>query len=220
MLHSRWYSLLLILLIGFVHPSYSQPADSTDHAVNNSLRDGNWALQFGVEDGLFDLTGFLGSTLSVKVHVADTRAWQFGIMLETAFRETTTEGEADTEANRQSVALTARYIVYPRLKDHAESTVHLYYGAGPRVALNRTHSEGFRNAEDIDTDMSWVAGLSGVVGAEWFVHPRISLLGEYNSSLLYRHGRSTSEAAGQPERTRNSIILRPQGVRLGVSAYF
>lgn len=195
-----------------------------------ALQDGSWALQFRIGPN-FDLGSRLGSTISAKYHVSASRAWQFGVTLAGSTEDTEIDvsGEATPETvgqGFQRVAVTARYLAYPLLDDAASDRVQMFVGAGPRLQLLRTKAtlnEG-EDDEESRTNVAWGAGLSGVLGVEWFVTPRISLDAAYVMSVLYERETDSQEdtrpGAQDIDVTTDRFRLNSGGGRLGVSVYF
>lgn len=181
----------------------------------HSLHAGTWALQFGVGENV-TLDPFLGSTISGKRHTSAARAWQVGLTLDASVRS---DDEEDSGTDDQeTLTLTARYLAYPLLDTQDVETVQLYLGAGPQLSFQRDGGGGQGASQ---TSTRWGIGLSGTIGAEWFVHRRISLSGAYEAALLYRREQVEIERPGEDEeRSSNRYALEAGGVRFGVSVYF
>jgi hypothetical protein len=175
-------------------------------AQNNSLRDGAWALQFAVDDN-FMLESFQGATISAKHHYSDATALRYGLTLD--FLSETDEGGDDE--NELSVALATQYLMYPTVDRGRNDRVHLFWGFGPEVAFMRTENETTEA-----TDRTWRGAVTVLVGGEWFVHRRVSLTGEYSTSLFYANRQV--EALGV-EETDSQFGLSANGVRFGISLY-
>lgn len=192
---------------------YAQNRDGQKRPPH-SLRAGVWALQFGVDDDAAN-DSFLGSTLSGKRHTSAARAWEFGLTLDASAR---TGGEEDgpEDRNQETVALTAHYLAYPLLGSQDLETVQLFVGAGPRFSFRRESTGG-----GFQTSTNWGIGLSGTIGAEWFIHRRVSLVGAYDSAFVYRRQHSETDAAPDTEdSSANLYSLDAGGVHFGVSVYF
>jgi len=108
------------------------------------------------------------------------------------------ETEEESSRDRQNVEVTARYLAYPLLGEQDSESIQLYLGAGPLVEFGRVSQEGL-------TRTQWGVGVSGTIGAEWFVHPRIGLNGAYESTL--RYGRERREPEDEPSQTTNRFDL-------------
>lgn len=201
-------AVLLLGLGGGATPT-AQAQESADPEPT-PLREGAWALQFDVGQN-FTLDSFLGSTISAKRHTSAARAWQVGFTLGAGVTSRETDGGSSRTENQQDVAVTARYLAYPFLGDQETESVQLYLGAGPLVDFRRA-------SQASQTAWQWGIGVSGTIGAEWFVHPRISLNGAYESVL--RYGRERVETEDGPGRTTNRFRLGAGGARFGVSVYF
>ena len=198
----------LLLGLGGAATPTAQAQDASD-ADSIPLSEEAWALQFDVRPNFFDLSSFLGSTISAKRHTSAARAWQVGLTFGASVVSRETEEESSRD--RQNVEVTARYLGYPLLGEQDSESIQLYLGAGPLVEFGRVSQEGL-------TRTQWGVGVSGTIGAEWFVHPRIGLNGAYESTL--RYGRERREPEDEPSQTTNRFDLQAGGARLGVSVYF
>lgn len=211
-------ALVLFIISASFLPQNQLHAQETPAA--HSLRQGSWALQYGVGSD-FMLGSLLGSTISFKKHISASHAWQLGLTVGASF-SSEDESDGTRELDQQALALTGHYLVYPLLTDQPAETIHFFYGAGPEIAWNRSHqSTELEQGDQADTNTYWSAGISGVVGAEWFVHQRISLNATYRSVLKYaRNSRSTENVDVEARsQTRNTFQLHSPGVQLGVSVY-
>jgi len=209
LVHILGLAVLLLGIRGVATPA-AQAQQSADPKPI-PLREGAWALQFNVGQN-FTLDSFLGSTISAKKHTSAARAWQVGLTLAAGVTSRETDGGPSRTDDQQDVAVTARYLAYPLLDEQDTESVQLYLGAGPLIEFRRANQAS-------RTAWQWGVGVSGTIGAEWFVHPRISLNGAYESSLRYGRDRVEPEEAG-PGRTTNRFQLRAGGARFGVSVYF
>ncbi|NBC01095.1 MAG: hypothetical protein GVY15_09585 [Bacteroidetes bacterium] len=217
-----WYpSVLLLLVFGIgVLPAPHVLAQEREEAESHALQAGAWALQFSVGEN-FTLNSFLGSTISGKRHVSDARAWQAALTLRG--RATSEEDErGSVDDGSQALDLTVRYLSYPLLGERPTETIQLYIGAGPNLMFDRRTFSRESSEQESSTDrLMWSLGVSGTVGAEWFVHPRISLSGAYETALRYRRQTIEQESEVQEvDETRSTFELSPGGVRFGVSVYF
>lgn len=130
--------------------------------------------------------------------------------------------------------------------------MNLFYGIGPQAGIRQLDSDQrtldertqIRHSPDSTTSStsivnsrsntktgSWNVGFGGVLGVEWSVSRRISLLAEYGSS--FRFTRTTTEresSSARPgsttttdtfsEDVRNGFSFGSGAVKFGVSAYF
>lgn len=207
--------LLLALAGPWVLGSNWAHAQERNEDPSPSLRAGAWALQFGIGQD-FTLDSFLGSTISGKRHTSAARAWQVGLTLDASVR-TNDEDNLGTD-DQETLTVTARYLAYPLLGTQDVETVQLYLGAGPQFSFRRD-SQGGREQSQTSTRLG--IGVSGTVGAEWFVHRRISLIGAYETALLYQREALDIEQPGEDEeRSSNRYSLEAGGVRFGASVYF
>lgn len=81
---------------------------------------------------------------------------------------------------------------YPSLARDPSGSLQLYYGIGPMVEASVLG----RQSRHTDVGQSGLrAGASGSLGAEWFVHPRISIAGEYRKALSLFYETQTSDGS-------------------------
>mgnify|MGYP006196553773 CR=1 FL=1 len=118
----------------------------------------------------------------------------------------------DVRRSAFNVGLDIQYVVYPTLRRDPDGALQLFYGLGPEVG-------GGVNYIDVDggperTQGNVGVGVGGVLGAEWFVRERISLLAEYRTTLAYRYLIIDGGGNG------HEINLSSGGGYLGVSIYF
>lgn len=217
--------LPLLILLGLVCSYSGMAYAQNQEAPANSLRKGAWALQFGVSQN-FTLTSLEGSTISAKHHFSDQSALRYGLTLDGRFGSDRggTEEDADLQrkSNEQSLALSTEYIRYPDLEQHPLDALHLYWGVGPDVSFTRNRRQTFPDSVAATT-YGWGVGIGGVVGAEWFVARRISLIAEYGSVLRYNYDATKTKPGSAPGPTliqsRKTFGLYSQGVKFGISVY-
>ncbi len=209
----------------------------TVNAGENSLKKGAWALQFQVVQN-FQLASFQGGMLSIKRHLSDGTALRVGVSMDLSAESgegTTTVSDSitassDLDNDLVSFGLVVQMIKYPS----PSAATNFYYGIGPtftyRSAKNRTFSVNpydgnTRTADEERT--SWHAGVSGVVGIEWFARSNISLMAEYRLSLYYERTEykseirySTQELERESETNTDGFVLDGSSVKFGLSVYF
>lgn len=189
---------------------------------------GDWALQFQITED-FTLSDFQGSIVSVKYHSSDRSAWRAGLGLEfdsnTDERERTTGGVPgallSSEFSRQTVRLDLQYLRYA----NPVAKIQFLFGGGPFGAFDHRATESFVDGMSQGRQESdrWEAGLSGLLGVEWFVASRLSLHAEYGLEFVYAQ---TTASADNPVSDQKSSqngetwAFGARGVLLGVSAYF
>ena len=208
-------------------------------AKENSLKKGKWALQFEI-DSNFELRSFQGSTLSIKKHTADNRAYRLGL----SFQFEISDGDlarppygpgnspGDKDLIQQSYRLDLQKIYYADNSD----AINLFFGLGPTVQyyyLNdkrdiRNDDDSYVNYEH-NKNSAFYAGALGIIGVEWFVNKDISLLAEYGTSIRFetitrenlRQLIQTNTQYNQynSENTQG-ISVEPTNVKFGLSVYF
>jgi hypothetical protein len=178
-----------------------QPAEGS-----HSLIEGAWALQFAVAENL-TLGEFAGGVISAVHHRAGGRALRYGVTLSAGH----VSGRAAPDRTDAMAGLNAHFLRYPTLARDPASSLHMFWGVGPLVRVGTQRIA--RPGQDDMTFRQALLGAGGTIGAEWFVRPRISLSGEYQTAL-------TATFLSDPAPDEWGIRLAPDGVRLGVSAYF
>ena len=201
----------------------SPPTDST------SLRQGAWALQFGVGSN-FTLTTFQGSTLAIKYHLSEANALRIAITLNGSFTDGTElqTGVSDTANNTASgdnsshsgsIAIFLQYLWYMNPRD----VVHFYTGVGPSISYSHSQDQRSQNAltsqqefyssgyywshvNSTTTSNQWALGLRGIAGVEWFPIKWFSFRAEYSEGIQYQWTSSKSAAQGLTYTTPVSSI--------------
>lgn len=216
----------LVFCFGVIGASagYAQEADP-EADPETALREGVYALQFQIAPH-FRLSSFQGSVLSAKKHLTEDRALRFGLSLganvtNTEYERSDSDIDDEQSQSQQRLSLAVQYMVHPT----PDQPVQMYYGAGPELGFARYENTN----EDEDFELtristSWSIGLSGMVGAEWFVRSDISLMAEYGAALSYRRATDRQETnlsdEDPREVTQSSFGFGGQGVHFGVSVYF
>ncbi len=200
----------------------------------NSLKKGSWAMQFQITDD-FNLDSFQGSTLSLKKHTSDGKAWRMGMTLDFStndredeiFYDDTLSNSQDQEANGQYVQLSIQRVFYSRPGNRAS----LFYGLGPMASYRHTETtrttDTYGGQTDENDSKDWSAGLAGFVGVEWFATESISILAEYGAAFTYHHSdRTTMSRRADPDQSRRNesethgYDFDPAAIKLGLSVYF
>ncbi|MFH1687410.1 MAG: hypothetical protein ABIE70_07800 [bacterium] len=229
---------LAFVLTAFLAPSQAAYADTT--TKQNSLKAGAWALQFQVNPN-FTLGAYKGTILSFKKHTSDARAWRVGVSADFDFSDRDMERRNNDESFTSPLYSTEHYsfdLAAQRLWYASPSeTVSFFYGLGMRggygLAENRRQDPGYPENGNYrkDTSSRWSLGGSGAVGFEWFVKPRISLVGEYEAAILYRssvqkeyydhrHPDVENNREIESKTTMTGFSFEHNDVRLGLSVYF
>ena len=212
-----WLSVLTFaIVLVAVSPVRAQSSSEEEESRPAVLEAGAWALQFSVRDNFPDnstIGSFRGSTISVRRHVSDSRAWEAGLSLN-ARVTVAEEDDSDSETtDKQNIALRTRYLAYPLLGGRAGGPVQLVVGAGPELSFRRNNQESRK-------DVGFGLGIGTTIGAEWFFSPNFSLLGYYESALQYRFREIDSETSVGGDLRRSQFDLSSGRVRFGLSVYF
>ena len=205
-----------------------------DTASPQWLSDSSRAIQFGIGSYL-SVQPFDDKSISFKTHLTATRAIRIGVSFsgsidkgerhDRTYINGLTASSSDISydpTHSLSVELLAQHIWYI----DTGSDVFLFLGAGPLAKYSR--SEYLYTGESQLTT-SWSVGVGGTVGAEWFVHRRISVHSEYQAAAQYGSERSKtvhSEYNNNGVKTDNGDYrdniwsLSGHKVLFGFSVYF
>lgn len=207
-------------------------ATAQNDGQRTSLVDGKSALLFEVI-GDFDLTSFEGANLSYKHHYADNRAYRIGVGVSAAHtnqdQDATGSRWTETETSRKSISLTALKLYYRGMNDRGS----FYWGLGPRIGYSQDKNTYETPEWDDDYTSEYTydqanAGITCVLGVEWFLAREFSLLAQYGTVLEYSWTKmEESRTYVEPpvrdyfnNRESSTIELRADVVRFGLSLYW
>ena len=234
------YTLVSCIVSIFI-TSYSFPQISKEEDPN-SLERGNWALIF--EMGTFiDTQTFESFLFASKYHISKRLGVRTGFGYSSNTNDATNSVQwGDFEKNypaggkNRLLTASASVVFYPI----SLSAVTLFLGAGTVYRNQSTESNGlwlartsygiFEGVIHEERD-EWTAGLSGTLGAEWFIFKRVSLVGEYNVSIAWGKNKTKQfETVTDPYNgTVTSFVSDDEGditkidadlLRLGIAVYF
>lgn len=214
----------------------AQTETSPEQKEKNSLAQGSWAFQFLIDEN-FKLSAFRGSTISVKRHFSDKRAIRLGLELNAVVSDADesilNDRELKSKADNELITISAYYTIYPS----PGKDVNLFYGAGPKVGFSLSGST-VTVVRDVGTstriksdESSWSAGITGILGVEWFATRSVSLTAEYSSIFEYQSisiertdelktGTGNFEITNKTERDVKNFRFNPESVKFGLSVYF
>ncbi len=225
---------LKILLITFflIINCFAQHKDTLSEP--NPLKSHRWSVQFEVGND-FRLSSFDGVIVSLKYHFSPRFAIRFGAGLNISNSDQTLKfrdyysgltGRESYNDNSKDILITANVLFYP----NPDGVLKIFFGAGPRATYRyvndeRIYLDGYKGHINIK---DWSAGISGVMGCEWFPMNFISLFGEYSvyatfgktESNEYVTENSTGYAVEYFFRNSENFIFRGNIARLGASFYF
>jgi len=207
----------------------------------NSLQPGSWSLQFQITED-FRVRAFQGVLVSAKYHYSERTALRFGVGLRAFVSDAESEAErvsydtiqrqSESNQDEESFDFIAQLLTYPS----PQARVNFFFGAGPQLRMARIHRD-IRDQEIRDTltriavehvrDFVWGAGLSGVLGVEWFPSKNISFLAEYGASALFEFRESNAKRNTNlsptfevSETKSKAFRIEPVSVKFGLSVYF
>jgi hypothetical protein len=222
-------------------PLMAQESEEKAPAPKNSLRDGAWALQFGLP--ALSRGGYDDPEVSIKYLLSDRRAVRLGIEVDGLISfgksddyrgQTVPDSLADFEefdSDRQGIRIEAEYTSY----GFNESDLHFFWGVGPLFEYSRQfeksvrvsyYYDGLRRNVTESEIHQWALGLSGSIGAEWFLLERVSILAEYGISFQYDYYTREMNAVSsfddfrsKNKYHRNSFDLDLRESRIALSVY-
>jgi len=245
-----WGTFLLLAVLTAAHAgAFAQETrDRSDgDTARHSLSPGSWSMQFQINHG--SSTMFGGLDVSLKRHFTKRTALRFGIGLDVASDNSTSEEgwfyttgedwtlrEYTNDSDDLDVRLETVFLGYLR----PDARVTMFVGGGPFGSYER--STGDRTERRLDSDDDWMIqtyttrdkshgwGLGGVAlaGVESFLTERFSLHAEFRASLVYKRIYYTY-AIDEDDRTPQDRIqeretkeweLRVGTVLVGLSMYF
>lgn len=233
--------VVLFLFTGAIS-LFAQKIDSrsTDDSAHNSLI--NKKLAFQYETGYnFAGRSFIPIVFSLKYHLSDKTALRLGVGLNPGEGGFGRMHMNDNQINHEPFDhhgidpehynFTLNYMLYPAPK----ADINLFFGLGPRFGFGSEHfgNPGYRpeymenNNPQTPGNSSWSIGLSGVIGAEWFVSRSISLFTEYDAAFSYRQRDYWEVDLSVPpgpnsmkENESSEYLFTDLSARLGFSIYF
>ena len=234
MFRTTKFALVLIALLAAI---VAIPSEIS--ARENSLKKDKWALQFRVAN-FVNLGSFQGSTLSIKKHTSDRAAWRLGFTLHFNTRNESTEVliySTNAPGHNDLTDITFRISAQKILYVNPQSDINFFWGFGPLYSYRYFLSDSDNKTSDGQfqqrfwrEDHTWLLGLTGIIGVEWFATKSISFLAEYETSASYSERsqrvirrRVTSGNVNYNLDTTNKlneIKFSSSQVKLGLSVYF
>lgn len=247
---SRVFSLVLcVFLLCAAVSAHAQTETDTTRSDGRplALQDGGWGLQYKARSLNSLLSSFQGSLLSGRYHLSSREAVRVGVSVDISSRDsertqspsdgTLGERSTDQEGLFQGYGLFGQYLRYVE----ASEQIFVIAGVGPRVGFDRdtqdettveSRSDGTGSVterRDGETT-TYRIGLEAAIGAEWFMHPNISLSVEYPLRFDYTHSEGettrtvlksgTVDQEIEKERESDQYSFGGQSVRVGVTFSF
>ncbi len=230
---------LLAVVILFLFCSSHLQSQTKSKGRENSLKEGSWALMFGIDQN-FRLTTLNGFTLSIKKHTSDAHAFRLGLSVSYDNQDGTGDNREDTTRStyeragyNYTVALYPSYYIYIEPK----ADVNFYVGIGLYGKYERQKSDyvqtyNYRNDNYEDRyikDEAFEYGINTNLGVEFFPIRSFSVFAEY--SLAFGYSKSQTNEDIYTYRTEGVIhsissdvgkkySLNNQGVAFGLCVYF
>lgn len=228
-------SAALAVLFTFSSFTFSQTKEP--EKFSNYLKSGRWAVQF--ELGTFiNPEYFKGIELSIKPQLGSSSALKLGVGFNRSTLSGTTKQENITKPRtdeKSSFSVSLSYIYYLNPKDR----VCFFAGFGPLYTyddVKQEYSSIYRFGssttiyETYNSSKQWSVGGRAIMGVEWFLHERVSLLAEYNMEYLIGKYNGTTTSKTYYTFDPAEIQVRDEAldvtdfrfniVKIGLSAYF
>ncbi|MBN8569456.1 MAG: hypothetical protein J0M18_07485 [Ignavibacteria bacterium] len=230
-------AVVILFLISISNSSlYSQTKSKTRE---NSLKEGSWALMFGIDQN-FRLTTLNGFTLSIKKHTNDAHAFRLGLSVSYENQDASGDNRADTAQNlyttngyNYSVALYPSYYIYIEPKADVNFYIGLgLYGKYERQKSDYVQTYNYRNSnyEDrYDRVEAFEYGINTNLGVEFFPIRSFSIFAEYSLAFGYSKNQSNEDIYsyraegiihGNNSNVSKKFSLNNQGVAFGLCVYF
>jgi hypothetical protein len=202
---------VIVAIIIFSSQLFAQ--EDTTSCEQNSLKPGMWALQYTV-DYYLSLQSWTPGQLCAKKQVSNNSAIRAVIGLRTKIED----GNYSYRNHEYEINISGLYQYY----SNPASLIKFYYGAGPILSYSWKKTENpLSSYQKLYKGNSISAGISGILGVEWFVNKSISFLAESSSSVKYSwHRDEYIEYSSERKNTGKSFSISDVGSRLGISLYF
>lgn len=241
------YLFLLLIVPMIISPRlFAQNSGERKEIAAPRMKNGTWALQFQISQN-FTLSDFQGSVLSLKKHLSAKTAIRLGIGIDIQtsdennefrrFLADTLSVSSNTDDNKDthSINLATQFLYYPS----SNNRIKPYWGAGPFIQYG--HFKRDKNGQnDLTMDRfvenrdrsDWEFGVSTLIGVEWFVTSKISLLAEYGISFAHfaidtrevtrqiPNDPALAELRTENQNNSDGFIIRALPVRFGLSVYW
>jgi hypothetical protein len=224
--------LSFILFIFLANGTYSQ--NKTDSV--NSLRSGKWGIQFELgsyvnpnyfEAVMFALKPVLSNHFAVKLGVSYDFSNRDGNDMSNSL-----VSPSEIKNENATVVANGQYYFNPHEK------IIFYLGLGMIYKYDRSKSDYFFSYNSVGNVYShkiyysqkkWSAGAIGMLGIEWFLVPRISIIAEYDMTLTFgKYEKVDTEISTSIYENETKVDTEYKNVgefrfniaKLGISAYF
>lgn len=223
---------ILLIFLSLIQVVFCQEKIDNSSDKNNN----KWALQFQIGNN-FTLSSFEGSTISLVRNLSQNSKLRFGISVDGEIKnvEKNIIQGANCELGNNEMYFSSTLHYIKDLKKN--SKIFPYAGIGPIFSFYNQNKNKKTKVECGTTKTSYDLkeyglGISAVFGTEWFLTSNISLLAEYNSSILYNKTKTTSitkrktiSAKNYTQTDKNiiktnSFSIDPASVKFGLSVYF
>ena len=205
----------------------------------NSLKDGKWALMFGIGQN-FQLTTLNGFTLSIKKHTTDAHAFRLGLSVSYENLDDTRDDIQDTsESVSKGTGYNYFLAVYPTYYIYIapKADVNFYCGLGlygkyghAKTDYIHTFNHRIENYEDDHTKSeSFEYGINTNLGVEFFPIKSFSIFAEYSLAFGYSKSQNNEDTYYyypdgishlNTTNVSKKFSLNNQGVTFGLSIYF
>jgi len=128
----------------------------------NSLEEGAWALQFGIEGQFINVGSFAGG-LSVKRHWSPKTAWRAGVSIQADAAEQSSSQSTVIRENDGSGATVS--LIFQRYVN-PDADANVYWGVGPTSTFSRVSSTARSDSLTQESSRRVLeVGAAGILGA-------------------------------------------------------
>ena len=196
--------LLILMAVLVAGP----PSAGAEPQVGDIRESRSWSLGFGITDE-FTLKTFGEGFFSVTKHLSRRTSLRLGLAGD-GFKIEQDDAADPTDI---SIGVSATYLKYPDVSKRAA----FYFGAGPTFDYDRSKKYLSGGAtSDVELRYDIAAGLNFVVGAEWFMSSRLSLMAEYSSEACFIYGHLKTFGLMEYHR---GFVIQSKAVAFGICAY-
>jgi len=215
--------LIVIFAILFSAGSISSQTDSSRY---------NSQIQFHLVNGY---------SLSYLNSLSDLSAFRFKLDLGFSFNDGSSDENSgpglpsslpgssnsnERKNNSQLITVVVQYLNYP----YKASDLRLFWGVGPFVSLNRYFNQTTINYKppqgssqnrasqfSENENYNFGIGINSVIGIEWFITSKISLIGEYSISVSYSWIKEKYSNVQYEDKPISSYSSETSGTNWGIS---
>ncbi|MBK8554016.1 MAG: hypothetical protein IPL53_24405 [Ignavibacteria bacterium] len=181
--------------------------------VKNSLRQGQWALMFGIGSN-FTLTNFEDAMIAGKYQFSSKSALRLDFNLDYYNEQDADEDFTDFQDRTYGGNLSFLYCINPK------GRFNIYFTLGINYQYHYSFN-GSSGTSAYSESTYWITGPKAGAGAEFFIFQSMSVFAEYNYLLGFGKQKFTqSDGFSIDSRNFNISRFRSDYAKFGLSVYF